>query len=122
MADIRQVDQNGELVVSSSPQSIPSNVKEMDNFDYDGLALSQVLGLDNDSERAKYKDDLQIIKEWAKTKSYKDSYELKSMVRNLINRMGTSAMAESLVTRVSRYAYLQLQTDKIVKEQESLLR
>ncbi len=122
MADIRQVDSDGKEVASSSPQSIPSSVKEMDNFDYDGLALSQVLGLDNDSERSKYKDDLQIIKEWAKTKEYKDSYELKTMVRNLINKMGTPAMAESLVTRVSRYAYLQLQTDKIVKEQESLLR
>lgn len=122
MADIRQLDAEGKEVASSSPQSIPQNVKEMDNFDYDSLALSQVLGLENIHDQTRYQNDLNIIKEWAKTKEYKDSYELKMLVRNLVNKLGTPAMAESLVTRVSRYAYLQLQEDKIVKEQESLLR
>lgn len=122
MAEIRQVNESGEIVEQEAPQSIPNNVREMGGFDYDGLALSQVLGLETDAERSKYKDDLGHIKEWAESQGYKDPMELKMLVRNLINRLGTPALAESLVTRVSRYAYLQLQSKRIEKEQESLLR
>lgn len=122
MAEIRQVDKNGDLVPQEAPQSIPNNVREMDGFDYDGMALSQVLGLEKDSERSRYKDDLQHIKDWAKSQGYESPDELKMLIRNLINRLGTPALAENLVTRVSRYAYLQLQSKRIEKEQESLLR
>lgn len=122
MAEIRQVDESGKIVPEEAPKSIPNNVHEMDGFDYEGLALSQVLGLETDGERSKYKDDLGYIKEWAKTQGYNNPVELKMLVRNLINRLGTSALAENLITRVSRYAYLQLQTTKLEKEQESLLR
>ena len=120
MAEIRQVNENGELVAQEAPQSIPNSVSEMDGFDYDGMALSQVLGIEN--ETGKYKDNLQHIKEWAKMQGYENPTELKMLVRNLISRLGTSAMSENLVTRVSRYAYLQLESKKIEKEQESLLR
>jgi hypothetical protein len=123
MSDIRIVnEQTGELEASQEPTAIHNPSMEMGGFDSDSIALSQVLGIETDSERAKYKDDFGKIKEWAKDQGYKDPVELKMLVRDIINRLGTTPFGENLITRVSRYAYLQLQSKQIEKEQESLLR
>jgi hypothetical protein len=122
VSDIRIVDEKGEIEQPTAPQPIDNNPINMGGFDFDSMAISQVLGMETDGERAKYGDDIKHIIEWAKLEGYENPTELKFLVRNLINTLGTPAMSEKLVTRVSRYAYLKLQEKKIQEEQNSLLR
>jgi len=123
VSDIRIVNQQtGELEAPQEPVSIENPSMGMGGFDYDTMALSQVLGIETDSDRNKYKDDIVKIKEWAKDQGYENPTELKMLVRDIINRMGNPAFGENMITRVSRYAYLQMQSKQIEKEQESLLR
>lgn len=123
MSDIRIVDGNGELVKEPEQKPVGSPTMGFSSGeDIDTLSAAQVLGLESETERRKYGDDLKHLIEWAKQEGYENPSELKWIIRSLMSKLGTPAMGEPIITRASRYAYLQLQGKKIQQEQESLLR
>lgn len=122
--NIKIVDNQGNEVVQEPPKPIenPQTSAGLPEGYMDQLAASQVLGLENDSDRAQYKDELQKIIEWAKLEGYETPESLKWTIRKLQDRLGTPPLTEKWITRVARYATLALQEQRIRQEQDSLMK
>jgi len=110
--------------VEQKPQEIASSpVNDISRTGLlDELAVSQVMGLETDSERSKYKDEIQNLIQWAKQEGYKDFTELKWKLRELQTQLGTPPLTEKWITRASRYAYLDMETKRLKDEQMGLMR
>lgn len=122
MSEIREV-VDGVVVQPEQPSEIPSPQTAVfpEGF-LDEVAISQVTGLETDSERAKYKDEIQNIIKWAKLEGYETHEQLKWMVRKLQDRLGTPPLTERWITRLNRFAVLELQQKRIQAEQDSLMK
>lgn len=123
MSEIRKISESGE-VVDSKPQEVGESHKSVSAPVVPELqqkAVSQALGLESDIEVSKYRDNLETVLEWAKTKTKDHSPEgLKWAIRNLELRLGTPPFGENRVRFLARYAYLQMESGKITKEMEQL--
>lgn len=76
-------------------------------------AVSDVLGLTKE-EVGKYQDKLDILLEWAKTKTDDHSPEnLKWVIRDLGFNLGTPPLGQKLVNWLAEYAYLNKQSQEI---------
>lgn len=76
-------------------------------------AVSDVLGLTKE-EVGKYQDKLDILLEWAKTKTEDHSPEnLKWVIRDLGFNLGTPPLGQKLVNWLAEYAYLNRQSQEI---------
>lgn len=125
MNEIRQV--IDDRVVDEQPAADPivatnSPVNGFSNGEVDKMAVGQLLGLETHSEQAKYSDQLDEIVAWAKQEGYKDTQELRWIVRSLQDRLGSPPITEKWVTRVSRYAHLSMETQKLEAEKQELMR
>jgi hypothetical protein len=124
MAEIRIVGEDGNVSTPSSPQAIthsPIDIGLPDNY-MEHLAISQVLGLENDKDRSQYKDYLEKISEWAKLDDgYKDMTGLKWKIQTLQNRLGSPDLTEKWVTKLGTWVALELQERKIQAQQRSLM-
>ena len=124
MSQIRIVDNQGNEVVKT-PQEIalsPQVETGLPEGFMDEMAVSQVVGLENDSDRAKYKEEIQNLIKWAKLEGYDSPQQLKWMVRQLQDRLGTPPLTESWITRLNRYAVIALQQKRLEDEQSSLMK
>lgn len=88
----------------------------------DKIAVSQVIGLETEADRAKYGDDLENIVNWCKREGYKSPEQLKWIVKSLMAKLGTPPLGEKWVTAMGRFAYLDLQVEKLEAEKYSLMR
>lgn len=123
MSEIRIVEDG--KVVENTPQEIaasPVNDMGFPEGFLDEQAVAQVTGLENDSDKSAHKDDIKAIIKWAKLEGYDTHEGLKWMIRKLQDRLGTPPLTEKWITRLSRYATLALQEQRIKSEQESLLK
>jgi len=76
-------------------------------------ALSDILGLTVEEER-KYRDKLDILLEWAKTKTDDHSLEnLKWTVRELGFTLGSPPLGQKQVNWLAEYAFLEMESQKI---------
>lgn len=123
MNEIRTVNESGE-VVQDTPKEVSETQKNISAPVVPELqerAVSQALGLESDTEISKYKGNLGTILEWAKTKTKDHSPEgLKWVIRNMELRLGTPPFGENRVRYLARYAYLQMESNKLTKELEQL--
>jgi len=89
--------------------------------DIELMSVAQVMGLEG-KQKNKYKDQLKTILDWAKSKTEDHSpVNLKWVVRDLSMRISSTPMSEPRITRVARFAYLELQGKKIEAEKHSLM-
>ena len=78
-------------------------------------ALSDVLGLTREEE-SQYRDKLDTLLEWVKTQTNdRSSGNLKTIFRELGNKIGTPPLGQKLVNWLAEYAYLELEELKIKK-------
>lgn len=81
-------------------------------------AISDILGLAKE-ESGKYHDKLDILLEWAKTKTDDHSIEnLKWTIRDLGFKLGTPPLGQKLVNWLAEYAFLELESQKVNKRLE----
>lgn len=119
MNEIRDVNQTDESQ-PTTPQQAVAQAFGVDSIDE--LTVSSVVGLENDSERKQHADKLKTIVEWAKQEKYENKEQLAWIVRSLMNKLGSPELGEKWITKLSRYAYLQMETRRLEKEQQELLR
>lgn len=118
--EIKIVDEKGE-VKDVEQKPIPDKAVDTATLgEIDNNAIAQVLNLD-EKERSLYKDEIGILLDWAKDSGYKDVMELKWKVRELTSKIGSPGFGERMVTRIARYAYLELESKKIQEEKHSLM-
>lgn len=120
MSDIRIVNENNEEVDSQ-----PVEIKTPPNIEEGGLVLrSEVAKLFDftPNEIASYKNKLDTLIEYAKTKTEDHSPEgIKWAVRQLGVKLGTPPLTERLIEYLYRFAYLSLEGNKIEDQKKKFL-
>jgi len=123
MSDVRQLDDTGNIVVSSQKKKevrgdrLDAPVSQ----DLEKRAIADILGVDADS--SKYSDNLQTILEWAKTQSKNPNLEdIRWAVRELDLKLGSAPFGEEPIKWVARYAYLVLEKAKIEREEKEFIK
>ncbi len=82
-------------------------------------AVAQVMGLETDSEKDLYKNDIQTLLQYAKTQTKDHSPQnLKWVLRSLELKLGTPPLAEKRIKWMARYAYLSMEENKIKSEKK----
>lgn len=122
--EIKEV-RDGQVIEPTTPAQIPnvaSNPTQLPDGFLDRMAVSQVMGLETDSDRSKYESEMDNIIKWAKMEGYENPSQLKWIINRLQDRLGTPPLTEKWITRVGRYAALALQEKQIKDEQDSLMR
>ena len=121
MQDIKIVDDlNQEAVheerdINTNPDSSDGSTGEMAR-----VATAQVLGIKAD-DMAENKAKMDTIVKWAKAQTEDHSLtNLKWVIKNLEMKLGTPNFGETRVTKVARYAYLDMEGKRIEKEKELL--
>ena len=123
MNEIRPIE-DGKVVEKPEAQPIGQRMDgiSVPPLDMDAEAVSQVRGLENDSDKRKYAKEIKTLISWARTQSDKhDPVNLKWILRNLQMKLGTPPLAEKMITRAARYAYLDLESKSINDEKLSLM-
>lgn len=120
MNEIRDIQADQPLAQPISP--VQSNISVMGDSGIDELVVARVVGLETDSEKAKYKDQLKTIVEWAKAEKYENPMQLGWIIKSLMAKLGSPQLGENWITRASRYAHLQMETRRLQQEQDSLIR
>lgn len=116
--DIRIVDSNNNIVESKEPEmvshaatSAPALPEMLTN------AVEQIVGLDDEADRYRYKNSVDTLLEWAKTKTKDHTPEgIKWAIRQLEMSVGTTPFAEKKAPFLARYAYLEMEKKKIDDE------
>lgn len=119
--DIKIVDENNKEIPHSEPQELetPPSMEEGGS-----ILRNEVASLfDFDySETKQYKNKLDTLIEYAKTKTEDHSPQgIKLAVRSLGLKLGTPPLAEKLIEYVYRYAYLALEGNRIEDEKQRFL-
>ena len=130
MANIRPVDDKGELIIAT-PDKV-DKFSDIDSPKSHGLeggeplqdvlikSVEQMVGLDTYEERARYQPHINTLLEWAKQQTKDHTPEnIKWVIRQLEMRIGTPPIGEKLVSRLSRIAYLEMETKKMNEEIKS---
>lgn len=119
MSEIQIVDDAGniveeapEVVGEPAPPSAPV-LPEMQT-----KAVEQVLGIENEVESSKNRDEVEILLKWAKSKGHTDINDIKWAIRDLGLSVGSPPLGESRIKYLARFAYLQMESDKINEEIE----
>lgn len=121
MNEIRsQSEAMGEKVEAQSVESL-NKVSSPALPELEQKAVCQALGFETDSESNKFKGQVDTILKWAKTKTDDHSPEgLKWAIRNLELRLGTPPFGEHRARFLSRYAYLQMESESLRKQMDTL--
>lgn len=82
--------------------------------------IAETLGLDNFSEMEKYKDEISMIAEYAKSQGTEDVMDFEWIVKQLEQKIGTPALGEKRITNLARYVYLLTENDRIKQELDKM--
>jgi hypothetical protein len=118
--DIKIVDNEGkEIIKENKPLVSENNVSAPVLPELEHKAIGQVLGLENESDLAKYEDKLNTLLDYAKSQSDDHSFEnLKWIIRELGSKVNTPPFGEDRVNYIARYAYLLTEAKGIKSELE----
>ena len=99
--------------ISNSPEAtIQKPIAE----DLEPKAIADLLGIEQ-KEMLKYDDNIKTLIEYAKTLTENDTIEeLKWVIRELENKVGTPPFLEDKVNYLARYAYLVLESRRNKEE------
>ncbi len=78
--------------------------------------IAQTLGLEDFSEMEKYKDEIEIIAQYAKKMGTEDVMDFEWFVKNMESKIGTPELGEKRVTKLARYIYLLNEKDRVEEE------
>lgn len=93
----------------------PSQVSPPIETELEPKAIADILGLSREEE-SKYHDKLDILLEWAKTKTDDHTLEnLKWTVRELGFKIGSPPLGQKQITWLAEYAFLEMESQKINK-------
>lgn len=108
---------------SDTPSVEPAEIKTPDTISAPVLpellnrAVEQVMGIESEEEKGRYRDDLDILLQYAKSQTKDHSPEnIKWIIRSIELKLGTPPLAEKRIKYMSRYAYLSLENNKIKEE------
>ena len=121
MALIRDVGSTEPVSQPTPPVSNP-NPMEMSPGFVDKMSAAQMLGLENESDRSKYSNELDTIVKWAKTVGYENPTELKWLIQNVKADLGSPAFGEKWIQKFHVYAGIKLQEARLKKQEEALLK
>lgn len=112
MAEIREVDEKGELVVKEQPVlKTTAEVLDIPALDPLEMATHQVLGLETDSEKSRYDFKIKDIVNWAKNTTEDHTPEgIKWAIRDMQMKIGSPRVGESFVDYL--HSYIALATQK----------
>lgn len=122
--NIRDVDDKGEIVAQPSEKPMESKSVESAVLpEIEAKSVASVLGIETDSEMARYQDKIGTLLEWAKQQTTDHSPEsLKWAIRSLELKLGTPPLSEKRINYVARYAFLSLQERAIAKEKQQYVK
>ena len=99
----------------------PKGLEGGNEGEIDTIAVRQVLELEDEGDKEKYKDDVQTLIKWAKQiVKGDDPMELKWAIRDLKTRISTP-LHEDRIKHLARFAYLDLEEKRIQKEKRSFV-
>lgn len=108
---------------SNTPSIEPTEIKNPDTISAPVLpellnkAVEQVMGIESEEEKRRYRDDLDILLQYAKSQTKDHSPEnIKWIIRSIELKLGTPPLAEKRIKYMARYAYLSLENNKIKEE------
>jgi len=85
-------------------------------------AVEQVLGLDENGNSGKFKNEVRTLIEYAESQTKDHSPEsIKWVIRELELKVGTPPFGEHRVRYLARYAYLNMEGKKIEEEKKQFI-
>lgn len=88
--------------------------------DLEKRAVEQALGLDSDSDKVRFKHEIDLLVQFAKANAKGQTFDdLKWAIRSLELRVGTPPISEHRARFLARYAYLASEQKKIEQELKS---
>lgn len=122
MATIKVIDDRG-AVVDTEPAATPSDPST--TITPDGKLMEERVAQMFDlrpAEVSKYSSKINTLIEYAKLKTQDHSPEgIKWAIRSLGTKLGTPPLGEKLLPYLTRFAYLELESNKINKEKSRYL-
>lgn len=119
--DIKIVDSAGneEKPQAEEPMVSEKSVSAPVTPELEMNAVAQVMGLEEKTDVSQYRDDLELLLDFAKSQTDDHSLEgLKWAIRDLEFKLGTPPLAEKKIKYMARYAYLAMENSNIKKEME----
>lgn len=112
MAEIREVDDKGEVVESGPKKEIsPGDVLQAPTLDLMEVAAQQVLGIETESEKSRYDSKVKAIIDWAKLQTDDHTPEgIKWAIRDMQMKIGSPRGGESHIDYL--FSYVALATQK----------
>lgn len=118
--DIKIVDSSNNEIKQDTEVKTPETLDAPALPELLNNAVEQVMDLESSEDKSRYRDDIEILLEYAKAQSKDQSPEnIKWAIRSLELKLGTPPLAEKRIKYVSRYAYLWLESNKIKSEMKS---
>ena len=110
-----QVKEEAKAISSDGPE-----VSLAEPLNLDLLSLAQMFEM-SPGETKESEEKLETLIKWAKTQTDKPTREnLKWAIRNLESRVGSPPMGESIINKIHRFAFLELEEQRIRSEKESM--
>jgi hypothetical protein len=122
--EIKIVDEKGQEKKVEETLEAPQGDKMdvVNPYSLDEIAIHQVLEVDGDADKSKYRNEIKTLHEWAKTQTKDMSPEnLKWTVRELQLKLGTPPFGEDRVKFLSNFAYLDMEGKRIEKEKKKYM-
>lgn len=118
--EIKIIGEDGQ-VEEAKPQTVERSDTEINSpEDIAVIDVAQMLGLGLD-EMKEDGDKIKTLIDWAKTQVDEPTMpNIKIAIRNLESRVGSPSMSEKRISKIHRFAYLELQEQQLKKEKESL--
>lgn len=119
--DIKIVDDTGNVQEEKAPQEVTEPQERLSHpSDLDAINLAQMLDMDL-KEMRQADEKLKTLVKWAKTQVDEPTMQnIKLAIRNLESRVGSPGLGEKRITKIHRFAYLELQEQKLKQEKELL--
>ena len=122
MSEIREVNQDGKIEVAETPKEIGTPKSSLsEEMPIENYAIAQFFDIDS-KEMINNVEGIETIMKWVKTQTDDlDLMNIKWVLRELEDKLGSPPLTEKRISQVVRYATLDLQSKQIEREKESLL-
>jgi len=119
--EIKIVDENGQVEEAKTPVAeVERDIDVSAPADLNVIDVAQMLDLGLE-EMKEDSDKIKTLIDWAKTQVDEPTMaNIKIAIRNLESRVGSPPMSEKRVSKMHRFAFLELQEQKLKKEKESM--
>lgn len=120
--DIKVVDQAGNVQEPKSETvNTPDTVLMGEPGELGRIAVGQILDMDF-KEISKDGKKIDTLLDWAKQEAGDDMMKVKWVIKNLEAKLGSPNFGESRLTKLHRYAYLDMEGKRMEAEKLSLVK